>query len=795
MRGTTLTVTFPAGTYVGLGEATAQDMYGWGCRAVQFASTARSSEIHAAWWGPPLDATRDDSLAIQAACDAVPPFSSATIILPPTPLGVQAPHLEHSIRLRRGHIVRGAAGTQGDNGTVLYCAELVTGIVVESIATGDDGGGGDRAVLRDFAIEGTLAPEWTNWADTADPIPSGARIYTPSVDEAGISSPNAEPRYYLRAVVGGAKGAGDFQNPGPIANEGIGYDVNDGAAVWRACAHSGIYVKITCYIENVRIHQFTNAGITYQTDHNYRYPGGPGNGNGGGASKCFIDSCGVGILSLGADANNVVFDQCTCTNAGFRLYGSYNGIDANPAHLHLFGSVGFWDEGPIGSRWLSCTIDTTLFGRGIYVHQYAGSSVVFVGPHEEGSTDLDSVPIPNHFGAGTLVGGYVQANFTPTSSGLVLLQSKIKNFYTQFTPTVFEGVTTMLQLPGFFDATSPNLGVLAGISDDTHADWNIHYGAYALPGYWGIRHGSEAPFLAWTTKAGTFDGTHLVGPSLLWKPLGSFHGNNGGYPAWYEFVDEEADNAPPPTYVRGGQRVPGDRYRTTQTVASYGSVTERVVLHRNDEAGQFEAGGAYPGLVTLSDAQADPADPVNAISWRSSQAGYLPRVFRAVALRGTKTTSGVEPDVSGYAVDDTFWDGDVEWKYLGDMPILGTTVLGATLQGYAAASAVNLTDDLGRELVLPDDSSFALHVTVLARKDDGSTARDAFEVVASTAGGALTIAADNVATTGTLVGAGWSAAFDAGAGLNMRLTCDSGADNVAFKARVEVVALNDSLFP
>lgn len=129
------------------------------------------------------------------------------------------------------------------------------------------------------------------------------------------------------------------------------------------------------------------------------------------------------------------------------------------------------------------------------------------------------------------------------------------------------------------------------------------------------------------------------------------------------------------------------------------------------------------------------------------------------------------------------------------MPILGTTVLGATLQGYAAASAVNLTDDLGRELVLPDDSSFALHVTVLARKDDGSTARDAFEVVASTAGGALTIAADNVATTGTLVGAGWSAAFDAGAGLNMRLTCDSGADNVAFKARVEVVALNDSLFP
>lgn len=121
LPGLGITLGFPGGTYVAYPDPT-YDLYGWSSTpAIVLLGRARTSVIHAAWWGPPLDEVHDDAFAIQAALDSVPAFSSATVVLPPTPLGAQAPLFLRSVRVRRGHIIQGAAGTQSDNGTVIYC--------------------------------------------------------------------------------------------------------------------------------------------------------------------------------------------------------------------------------------------------------------------------------------------------------------------------------------------------------------------------------------------------------------------------------------------------------------------------------------------------------------------------------------------------------------------------------------------------------------------------------------------------------------------------------------------------
>lgn len=278
--------------------------------------------------------------------------------------------------------------------------------------------------------------------------------------------------------------------------------------------------------------------------------------------------------------------------------------------------------------------------------------------------------------------------------------------------------------------------------------------------------------------------------SLPWLPQGSFCGTAAGYPSWYEFTSGVGElNSEKSSYVRGGQRLPNDRYRTPNVMGSFGSPAERVVLQPNDAVPRFEAPD-YPGLVTLTESQADPDDIVNAISWQSKQPGYSDRVFRAVGLRGTNTTAGAaQPDVSGYVLDDMFWDGDVQWKYVGNTPVLGSTILGATVSATAVAAPVDLLDEYGRDLQLPDASSFALRVTVLARKNDGTTARDVYELVASSTAGALAVdAGANLASSNRLADNGWAVAFGADA-LALEITCDPDADTVAFKARVEFLSL------
>lgn len=421
--GTGVAITFPSGIYV-TGALPAQDVYRWACTpAFVFEGLARSAVIHAAWFGPTLDGTVDDAPAIQAALDSTDVAGSATLVLPPTPLGVQAPRLRQTLRVRRGHIIQGAAGTQSDNGTVLYAVRdtpatdpTFCAITVESSATSDDGGNSNLAVLQDFAIVTNgpaTIPVWTPKQPPAAGYSIGDRValmsaeaYEPAITPA-LRAPTADPRYYLEAVAVAGAGHSDAVEPlrpGPPVT-GIGQDVEDVYAAgppadgvtWRARVHSGIYAKSQCYIKRVRISGFTNAGITYATDHaTFLYPAGPGFGNLGGAEQCTIDSCGAGLFVVGGDANNSVFRDVVISSIGGNLYGSPLPPDPNA----LSGAVAIWNEAQIGATYDACSVDTVIEGRSVYSRQFAfNGGSVFVAVHEEAAA------YANHLGAGMWFGG------------------------------------------------------------------------------------------------------------------------------------------------------------------------------------------------------------------------------------------------------------------------------------------------------------------------------------------------------------------------------------------------------
>ena len=228
--GTGVAITFPTGVYV-TGVPPVQDVYRWACTpAIVFEGLSRSGVIHAAWFGPTLDGTVDDAPAIQAALDATDVDGSATIVLPPTPLGVQAPRLRQTLRLRRGHILQGSAGTQSDNGTVLYAVRdtpatdpTFCAITVESSATSDDGGNSNLALLQDFAVVTNgpaTIPVWTAKQPPAAGYSIGDRVALQSAEayEAAsitpaLRAPTADPRYFLEAVATSGAGHSDTVEP------------------------------------------------------------------------------------------------------------------------------------------------------------------------------------------------------------------------------------------------------------------------------------------------------------------------------------------------------------------------------------------------------------------------------------------------------------------------------------------------------------------------------------------------------------------------------------------------------
>lgn len=799
--GRPATITFPAGTYEDGNTANPappparlpQDVYNWGCAGILFSGLARTSEIHAAWFGAAVGegGLPGDDLATQAAIDSVAPAGSATIVLHPTPEGVIAPFFKRSVRVRRGHILRGSAGTQSDNGTVVYCDHLVTGFVVESSFTSDDGGAGVLAVLRDFAIVAYYGPETIpTWASAPRPVAVGARVCTKSID-AGIppleADPNAdttaEPRYYLEAIVGGATAVAPPVNPGPLSTGapvypevGIGHDVVDNEVRWRAWVHSGIYAKEQCYIERVRVSGFTNAGITYQADRGYTYPAGPGFANAGGAARCVIDTSGAGIAVLGADVNNSTFSEIVCGSIGYNLYGS--GLP--PAGLK--GAIAFWSDAQVGARWLSCTADTTPGGRGAYVTQNVGAPAagVFMGFHDEGGLGLP------HFGGGTIIGGY-QSGYTDNTEALVITQAAVKNFYTESVFTRLPGVLAQLQLPGNGDPSGVAGGVLSGGTDDVGGFWNLHYGANLLPGYWGWRFGEEQCFFGFTITGADSGVGELNGPSVLWLPQGAFRGSTpGGYPDWYEFV---GPNETTSTYVRGRKRLIGDRYRTSDVLASVGAPVERVVLAEGYDARPDYPGGSPPPVAGT------PGDGVNSWSWRSTQSGQERKVFRAIT--GGMPAGLGEPDVSGATVPgvDTVVDGAVTWLYVGDAPVFGSTVLGVTLTGTDPNGVgVDLTDEVKRELSLTDGKAYSIRISVVGRERaaPATVGRHVYELLV-TANGALTIV-DPAPPPAPIVGlgtlpAGWDIAVST-TGLVLRITCTGAVGAVVdFSARIEAVPL------
>jgi len=545
-----------------------------------------------------------------------------------------------------------------------------------------------------------------------------------------------------------------------------------GGPTWRCRIHAGVYAKVKCFVERVRVQAFTNVGIIVQADREAVYPAGPSIANGGGASQCTVSQCGVGVLALGPDSNNCVFSEVAAVDSGYALYGT--DPDA-PAEDALQGAVGLWDEAQAGARWIFCLAEATHNGRSVYVRSLAFShGSMIVGLHEEGAG------LAMHVAAGTYMGGITSARFT------VFLQGHMKNFYMQDTPTALPGVTTNLQLPGDHDTSSPNDGVLAGGTSDTVGRWNLHYGANLLPHYWGLRFKQESCFFAFTVDGADSGAGELNGPSLLWLPRGAFRGTAGGYPDWYEFVDEGEVTS---TYVRGRKREPGDRYRTTTPVTSLGSPAERVVLSEGYDALPNYPGGAGGDVVAI------PGDGVNSWSWRSTQPGQKHKVFRAKV--GGAPGGGGEPDVSGAVVPgDVVNDGPVvQWEYVGDAPTFGSLVLGVTVSGTDPDGlSVNLTDDVERELSFADGRAYSLRISVLGR-DRGAPAvvgRHVYELLVS-ANGALTIV-DPAPPPGPLVGAGtlpagWAIALGT-VGLALRISCTGAVGAVVdFTARVEVTPL------
>ena len=739
-------------------------------------------EIHAMWFSPPMDGASDDSVAIQAALDSVPVDTTATIVLPPTPTGINAPYLTNPLRVQRGHVIRGHGGILGP-ATRIYTAAGVTGIICETYATSADGGRADFAELRDFAIEGVRVTV-SKWA-ALTLYGVGAVAATTSLD-AGVPAllnTSAEPRFYLKATVGGTSGAAEPLNPGPLhpsdpqfPNVGIGHTVTDGGVTWQCVTHSGIYSKTQVKIRNVRINGFTNCGILFAASIGYTAPAGPGAANGGGAQDVYITQCGVGIAALGTDANGPEFTRFSITDPGYNLYG------------HAFdGGVGIYDDADVGARWVDGVIDTVDHGRGVYGTGVGFPNSLYAGIHEEGSIYL------NHIGGGSVIGGYYADGFTNNTAATVLVQSRLKNWSWNGTPSDIGGVKTNLVIPGYNDQTSPGSGIFAAGSDDNGGGgirWRIHYGVNGITGTWGIKYASESDCFAWTTSgAQFFEGTaQLAGEGMLWIPKGSFHGSNGGYPNWYSF-DNASDVTGFPTLVRGGRRVAGDRYNLPDAT-TFGDAALRVVT-----TGGYNA-VAYPGGTVTSAA----GNIINANTYRSSTTGFdangvanSSKVFRCTTSGATAGAGEPSSNAATTPGVSTITDGSAVWTYIGNTPLIGTTALGMTLTGTSTnGGSVVLLDEYSHELTLPATCSFALRITVLgSRTDAAARARDVYEVLCHTNASAVTIDDTfHVNTTGGIAAAGWTAPAFSASGLNFRITCQGvAAQTVAFKARVEMTQL------
>lgn len=220
---------------------------------------------------------------------------------------------------------------------------------------------------------------------------------------------------------------------------------------------------------------------------------------------------------------------------------------------------------------------------------------------------------------------------------------------------------------------------------------------------------------------------------------------------------------------------------------TYGAASERVVIADGYEAPPWPGAG----LAVVGSA----ADPISSLTYRSSKPGQTMMVFQCVQ---SGTTGGAEPTPpAGLLIGQTFAEGPntLVWKYVGDVATVASTILGVTLAGTSVnASDVDLADEHGLELLLPDSSSFALRATVLASRTAGGaqlTQRDVYEVSAFTTGGAITATADLVSTTNGIAGAWAATLVPAGTpGTTFRIRCHGGAgETVRFLARVEFAVL------
>jgi hypothetical protein len=419
-----------------------------------------------------------------------------------------------------------------------------------------------------------------------------------------------------------------------VIPDGSAANAYRGAALWTAHTHSGITLRTRANVRRCYVMRFTNAGL---------FVDGPGERAGGVADGFALEhSCvaevGVGVAVVGEASGGTCRDLLLVSIA----------VQEGPAPLPPwdptdFSGNGAHDASRLGCTWVGCSL-SECSGPG-YRAGGGTCAALFVGCHTEDNSPRAAVDSPAQ-----LVG--LNTDLLDDATGMYILSLALRNITFR---------SDLNRTTGGFEELSEPTAFWFGHDDDGPVRLRYRY----RNGEWSFEHGTRAVlrFLVqraeggkgnWCDVNGHFMGATegeqiFIGPA---KARTDKHVRGGGDPTG--------------TGVRGPQFRRGDQFWFQEGAAgAYAGWTVKTPGFRGVH---WKPGTEYTddGSTTLElGLVADLVEPTTSKVEEPDPGG---RVFRCVGTKGDRKSGAVEPTWSLYARGDTFWDNNVMWCYVGDVP-------------------------------------------------------------------------------------------------------------------------------
>jgi hypothetical protein len=184
----------------------------------------------------------------------------------------------------------------------------------------------------------------------------------------------------------------------------LGSTIQDGEVKWLVCAHNGVLFQAAATYRFGQIIHITNAGC-----HVDGVP--PSNANNWRIDGVTIADSGMGISTLGKEANN-----------GLALDVSITGVGQN---LISNGGHGVWEHSFLGNAYVKVRAEGNFPGAGFYLDNAGGQPSTLVHCYCEEGMTLENVGMGEH----VVVGGTWGTGWTQESTCLLLIGHGTRNLY------------------------------------------------------------------------------------------------------------------------------------------------------------------------------------------------------------------------------------------------------------------------------------------------------------------------------------------------------------------------------